>query len=437
MSSQRENYLHKGMNRISGLTQLLSKRPDQFAPGVWPTYYSKAHGMEIWDIDNNQYIDMSISGIGANVLGYCDVDVDAAVIDIIKKGNSSSLNCVEEIELAELLCELHPWANKVRYARTGGEALAVAVRISRAATGRDKVAFCGYHGWHDWYIAANLIDQESLTGHLLPGLSPNGVPKALAGTALPFAYNKIDDLINLFEKNPNEIGTVVMEPIRSIKPEDEFLSKVKNLCRKYGAVLIFDEVSSGFRIANGGAHLSLGVNPDIAVFAKALSNGYPMAAVIGIDSVMAAVGTTFISSTYWTDRVGPVAALATIRKFIKNNVSEYLQNTGLQVQNIWKNAAMLNDLKIDVYGIAPMSYFSFKEDNDRLMITYFIQEMLKHGFLASSRFYASYAHTQNQIDKFEVAVNRVFRSLSSELGRGNLLDKIKGDVSKPGFSRLN
>ena len=149
-------FLQRGKKRISGLTQLLSKRPDQFAPDVWPTYFSKASGTNIWDLNGQLYLDMSISGIGANVLGYCDPEVDDAVLKTVRNGNSSSLNCPEEVELAELLCEIHPWAEKVRYTRTGGEALAVAVRIARAATGRERIAFCGYHGWHDWYLAANL-----------------------------------------------------------------------------------------------------------------------------------------------------------------------------------------------------------------------------------------------------------------------------------------
>jgi glutamate-1-semialdehyde 2,1-aminomutase len=164
---------------IPGMTQLLSKRPDMFAPGVWPGYFSKAKGVEIWDLDGNRYIDMSIAGIGANVLGYADPDVDAAVRSAIDAGVSSSLNCPEEVELAELLCDLHPWADMVRYARTGGESMAIAVRIARAYTGKDKIAFCGYHGWHDWYLAANLGTENALGEHLLPGLSPIGVPKGL------------------------------------------------------------------------------------------------------------------------------------------------------------------------------------------------------------------------------------------------------------------
>jgi glutamate-1-semialdehyde 2,1-aminomutase len=225
--SRNTEYLERGKRRIPGLTQLLSKRPDQFAPGVWPTYFSKAHGTEVWDLDGRKYTDMSISGIGANILGYCDPDVDAAVMQCVRDGNSSSLNAPEDVELAELLCDMHPWADKVRYTRSGGEAMTVAVRIARAATGRDRIAFCGYHGWSDWYLAANLTSDESLTEHLLPGLSPLGVPKGLHGTALPFRYNKIEELKAIFDKYPGEVAAVVMEPLRNEMPEPGFLQEVK------------------------------------------------------------------------------------------------------------------------------------------------------------------------------------------------------------------
>ena len=344
----------KGKQLIPGLTQLLSKRPDQFSPGVWPCYYSKARGVNIWDLDGNCYIDMSISGIGANILGYCDPDVDKAVRDVIDKGNSCSLNCPEEVLLAELLCDIHPWADMVRYGRGGGEVMAIAVRIARANTGRDKIAFCGYHGWHDWYLAANLKSENELEGHLLPGLSPKGVPKGLAGTALPFRYNHLEELKQILDDNPDEIAAIVMEPIRNIQPNKGFLEGVRALADQVGAILIFDEVSSGFRINSGGAHLVLGVTPDIAVFAKAISNGYPMGVVMGNKKVMSSAEDTFISSTYWTDRIGPSAAIATIEKHRREKVGEHLVKIGTAVQEGWKNAAAKARLNIEVEGLLPI-----------------------------------------------------------------------------------
>jgi glutamate-1-semialdehyde 2,1-aminomutase len=437
MTSRNAEYLIRGKARIPGLTLLLSKRPDQFAPGVWPTYFSKAQGTQVWDLDGVEYLDMSISGIGANVLGYCDPEVDAAVIDCVKSGNSSSLNGPEDVELAELLCEIHPWADKVRYTRSGGEAMSVAVRIVRAATGRDRIAFCGYHGWSDWYLAANLSGNESLVGHLLPGLSPLGVPKGLSGTALPFRYNRIDELKAIFDQYPGEVAAVVMEPLRNAMPVQGFLEQVQTLAKAAGAVLVFDEVSSGFRLNTGGAHLILGVEPDVAVFAKAMSNGYPMAAIIGRGAVMDAAESTFISSTYWTDRIGPVAALATIRKHHRDNVAAHLSRIGKAVQDVWSEAATAAGLPINVYGIYPMSYFGFEGSDAQAMMTFYVQEMLKHGFLASNRFYANFAQQSEHVETFGVAVRGVFQNIAALLPKGPMSVHITGGVSRPGFHRMN
>jgi glutamate-1-semialdehyde aminotransferase len=436
--SKNNNFLNRAKIRIPGLTQLLSKRPDQFAPGTWPTYFSKALGTHVWDLDGKKYLDMSISGIGANVLGYCDVDVDQAVIEIIKKGNSSSLNCPEEIELAELLCDMHPWSEKVRFARTGGESMAIAVRIARAVTDKDKIVFCGYHGWHDWYLAANLSSESSLEGHLLPGLSPKGVPKCLEGTSIPFEYNNIEQLRNIFEKNTGEIAAVVMEPMRNIKPIPGFLEEVREVTKKAGAVLVFDEISSGFRLNTGGLHLIHNVMPDIAVFAKALSNGFPMAAIIGKKDIMEACQDTFISSTYWTDRIGPIAALATIRKFDKNNVSSHLIKVGKNIHSIWQEAAATTNLEITVSeGMYPISHFGFENDDNLEKMTFYVQEMLAAGILASNRFYANYCHNDDHIELYRSATEDIFSKIKQLSERDEILNNISGQLMRPGFHRFN
>jgi len=427
----------RGRKHIPGLTQLLSKRPDQFAPGLWPGYFEKAKGVEVWDLDGNHYIDMSISGIGAVILGYCDLDVDKAVQSAIEKGNFCSLNCPEEVELAELLCEIHPWADMVRYGRGGGEVMAIAVRIARAHTGRDTIAFCGYHGWSDWYLAANLKSDQSLNEHLLPGLEPRGVPKGLLGTALPFYYNKLEELEEIIKNTKGELAAIVMEPIRSQNPKSGFLEGVRKLADKIGAVLIFDEVSAGFRMNSGGSHLVLGVEPDIAVLAKGMSNGYPMGAVIGRKSVMNSAQDTFISSTYWTDRIGPTAAIATIRKHRENNVSEHLTNIGKLVQQGWKKAAENSKLKIEVSQAVPaLSHFSFDYSNGQAIKTFFVQAMLDQGFLASTRFYANYAHKQEIVEKYLKAVEETFCLIAELLSKNKLEDSLKGEVAKSGFHRL-
>ena len=307
---------NKAKKMIPGGSQLLSKRAEIFLPGQWPSYFKKAKGISVWDLDGNEYIDMSTMGIGSCILGYADSDVNSAVKKAINEGSMNTLNSPEEVELAELLCKLHSWAKMARFARTGGEAMAIAVRIARTYTRKDKIAFCGYHGWSNWYLAANLADDKNLDKHLISGLKPSGVPIGLKGTAMPFHYNKIEELESIVSKN-KDIGTIVMEPVRYQKPKDNFLEKVREISKKIGAVLIFDEVSSGWRFIIGGVHLKYGVNPDIAVFAKGISNGFPMAAIIGRKKVMQSAQTTFISSTYWTERIGPTAAVATKKKMIR------------------------------------------------------------------------------------------------------------------------
>lgn len=421
---------------IPGMTQLLSKRPDQFSLGVWPGYFSKAKGVEVWDLDGNRYIDMSFGGVGANVLGYADPDVDSAVMDAIKRGTSSSLNCPEEVELAELLCEIHPWAEKVRYARTGGESMAIAVRIARAYTGRDKIAFCGYHGWHDWYLSANVGTENALGEHLMPGLDPAGVPKCLAGTALPFRYNAIDELEAIVARCGNELAAIVMEPIRNDQPLPGFLEAVRKMADDVGVVLVVDEISSGFRMNTGGAHMLLGLYPDIAVFSKALGNGYPIGAIIGKTEVMDAAQSTFISSTYWTERIGPTAALAMIRKHQRLDAGKHLVAIGKAVQEGWITLAKKYNLEIQVGGIPPLSHYSFEGTDGASLKALFVQLMLDRGFLASTSFYSMLAHTDEHVESYLNAVNEAFCEISRAKEAGGIEKLLKGKPASSGFKRL-
>lgn len=422
---------------IPGMTQLLSKRPDMFSAGVWPGYFSRAEGVHVWDLDGNRYIDMSISGVGATILGYADPDVDRAVKDAIAQGTSCSLNCPEEVELAELLCELHPWAQMVRYARSGGEAMAVAVRIARACTGRDAVAFCGYHGWHDWYLAANLGTENALGEHLIEGLSPAGVPKGLTGTAFPFRYNRLDELQEIVAGHGRDLAAIVMEPLRNFEPEPGFIEGVRRLADETGAIFIIDEISAGFRYNTGGAHLVFHTEtPDVAVFSKALGNGYPIAAVIGRADVMEAAQKTFISSTNWTERIGPVAAIATIQKHREVGAGRHLVHLGDRIQSGWKELADRHGLSIQVGGMKPMSHFAFDHPSSREMKAYFIELMLSRGFLASNLFYAMYAHRDEHVEGYLRAADEAFAEVARAVDGGDIMDKITGRPSNVGFARL-
>jgi glutamate-1-semialdehyde 2,1-aminomutase len=435
MGSGQQLYI-KAKSIIPGGTQLLSKRPEMFLPEHWPSYYSRAKGVEVWDLDGNKYIDMSHNGVGTCILGAADPDVDKAVKAAIEAGSMSTLNAPEEVDLAELLCELHPWAEMVRYARCGGEAMAIAVRIARARTRRDRVAFCGYHGWHDWYLAANLTNDRVLDVHLLPGLDPAGVPRGLLGTALPFHYNHIEELKLIVSQHRDELAAIIMEPIRDHEPEPGFLEAVRGISSDIGAILILDEITAGFRLVSGGAHLILDIEPDVAVFAKAMSNGYPMAAIIGKADVMQAAQSTFISSTYWTERIGPAAALATIRKHKKEDVSKHLIRMGELIQSGWSDAAKKTGLILEIGGIPPLSHFLIKDEQTQGAHTLFTQLMLDRGYLASRAFYATYSHREEHVKEYLSAVTDTFSMIAEALNQGKLMQLLKGPVAHTGFGRL-
>ncbi|MDP2669401.1 MAG: aminotransferase class III-fold pyridoxal phosphate-dependent enzyme [bacterium] len=427
---------NKAKKIIPGGNQLLSKRSEMFLPDQWPSYYKKAKGAEIWDLDGNKFIDMTIMGVGSCILGYADDDVNKAVKQVIDKGSMNTLNSTEEVELAELLLKLHPWAGMVRYARTGGESMAVAVRIARAYSGKDKIAFCGYHGWQDWYLASNLSDKKHLDGHLLPGLEPKGVPRGLKGSAIPFNYNRIDELEKIVKKH-KDIGVIIVEPLRHQEPTDNFLKKVKKIANRIGAVLVFDEITIAWRLNAGGAHLLYGVNPDMAVFAKAMSNGYPMAAIIGKKNVMQSAQDTFISSTYWTERVGPAAALATIKKIQKEKAYLHIKKIGRMIWQGWEGLAGKHGLKIKVVGPEALVTFSLKYgEESQALRTLFTQEMLKRGFLATPSVYVSFAHKEKHVKAYLKAVDSVFALLRKAVDQKKIHKFLKGPVAHSDFKRL-
>jgi glutamate-1-semialdehyde 2,1-aminomutase len=419
---------------IPGGTQLLSKRPEMFLPDNWPAYYSKVEGYTITDLDGNQYIDMGINGIGSCILGASDKDINNDVIECINRGSMSTLNHTNEVYLTEKLIELHPWAGMARYTRTSGEACAIAIRIARAYTNKYKIAFCGYHGWHDWYLATN-INSSGLDKHLIGGLSSIGVPPILEGSIYPFNYNKLDELELLFNKQ--DIGIVIMEPMRSTYPENNFLNNVRNLCNKHNSILIFDEVTSGFRITNGGLHKLFNVEPDIVVFGKAISNGYPLGVILGKKNIMQSAQDTFISSTYWTEGIGFTAGLSTINKFVKYNVAEHIKLIGEYFQNKLKNLSIKHNIKLNISGLPCITTFTFNYENPLNIKTLFIQEMLKNGYITTLAFYATYAHNKLIIDKYLDEINNFFCKYKTHMENNTILQFLEGPVVHGGFQRVN
>ena len=425
----------KAKKLIPGGTMLLSKRPEMFLPENWPSYFSKAKGCEVWDLDNNKFIDMTIMGIGTNILGYGNDEVDKAVQKVISNGNMSTLNCPEEVQLAEKLIEINPWADMVRFARSGGEANAIAIRIARAASGKDGVAVCGYHGWHDWYLSANHNRENELADHLLPGLNPIGVPKSLSNTVFPFHYNNYDELEELIKNN--DIGVIKMEAVRNFNPKNNFLKKVRDLATKKNIVLVFDECTSGFRESYGGIFKNFNIEPDIAMFGKTMGNGYAITAVVGKKDIMEAAQKTFISSTFWTERIGSAAALKSLEVMERIKSWEIITSIGNKMRKNWTKLANENNLDINIFGLPAISFYSFSNNNLKYK-TYITQEMMKKGFLASTNFYSCISHKDNLIDLYTEALNDVYKSISQfERGEKNVDDFLEGPVCHDGFYRLN
>ncbi|MEQ9407644.1 MAG: aminotransferase class III-fold pyridoxal phosphate-dependent enzyme [Fuerstiella sp.] len=427
---------------IPGGTQLLSKRPEMFAPEKWPAYYREARGCEVIDIEGRRFIDMSLGGILACILGYSDPDVNAAVIRRVSMGAMSTLQTHDEVQLARLLLQIHPWAANARFTRAGGESMAVAVRIARAFTGRDKVALCGYHGWHDWYLAANLAtpgsddDTDPLNGHLLPGLEPRGVPSNLAGNTLTFHYNRLDELDALIRWHGNDLAAIVMEPTRHTDPAPGFLEGVRERCDQRGIPLIFDEISIGWRLGLGGAHRKYGVDPDIAVFAKALGNGFPIGAIIGNRDTMQAAQSSFISSTFWTEGVGPAAAVACVRKMMEHDVPGHLRQIGELVTEGWQELGRKHQLPVRTPGRPELAVLAFDHPEAAALMTLMTARMLDHGFLAAGACNAMLAHEPRHVTAYLTALDDVFAELKNAVAAGDIVERLGSPVRHAGFTRL-
>jgi len=430
--------LYKRAKRvIPGGNMLLSKRPEMFLPEKWPSYFSESKGCKVWDLDGKEYTDMSIMGIGTNTLGYGHPEVDEAVIKTVQDGNMSTFNCPEEVYLAEKLVELHPWADMVRFARTGGEINSIAIRIARAATGRDKVAICGYHGWHDWYLSTNLNNDKNLDGHLLPGLQPNGVPRGLIGTTLPFNYNDIEQLEQLVKDNKGEIAAIKMEVSRNKGPKDNYLQKVRDLATENNIILIFDECTSGFRETFGGLHKKYDVEPDLAIFAKALGNGYAISACIGRQEFMQAAQQTFISSTFWTERIGPTAALKTLEVMERERSWEAITEIGNSISSQWQSLANKYELDIGTWGLPALSGYTFNLPNALAYKTLITQEMLKKGYLAANSVYVCTEHKQEVVDGYFAELDSIFLIIKECEEGLDVSTLLEGPLCHSGFTRLN
>ena len=437
-SIQRSQALWEEAQRlIPGGCQLLSRRPQLFAFGESPIFAEKSKGAYFWDVDGNRYLDMTMS-VGAVLLGYCDPDVDKAFDRQRRKGTIVSVIPPAEIEAARLLTEVIPCAEMVRFGKSGGEANAVAVRIARAYTGRTKVAFCGYHGWHDWYIAANLDDPGCLDSFLLPGVEARGVPPELRGTAVPFEYNSIDSLNGLFEKHRGQIACVIMEASRIALPQPGFLEKVKELAAQHGALLIFDEVVTGFRLALGGAQQFYGVVPDLATFGKTIANGYPLSAIAGRRDVMDFSKDLFISSTFWDDAATLAAATATVTKMRELDVAGRIRASGCRYRREWEDLARRHNVDARIAGNPASTATIFGSSGaltQRQQATLYIQEMARRGVFSGGGFNLCYAHQEAEIDAVLAAADDALGVLRKALNDGDASKYLAAEEQKPLFQR--
>ena len=442
MNETQKLYKH-AKERIPGGVGLLSKSPEQFAPDRWPGYFSRAKGCEVWDLDGKHYYDFTTNGIGACLLGFADPDVSMAAVRRIADGGMCSQNPAEEVWLADRLCEIHPWADCVRFARTGGETCAVAVRIARATTGRDVVAICGYHGWTDWYLAANLADDHGLDGQLLPGLKPLGVPKGLTNSCITFNFENYEEFDAIIRSYGDRLACVIMEPLRHEVSDGKFLNYVKDRVHSAGGLLIFDEITIGWRMTFGGSHKLLGITPDMATFGKAMANGHPIGAVIGTREAMDGANDSFISSTFWTEAVGPAAALAAIDKMERTKVWEHAAEVGRTVQKDWMAGASEAGLAIECTGVPCLAHFNwpgeYGEEEKRALKTLYTVLMLREGFLGNNALYPTLAHEEKVLALHREVCAGVFAEIGSLLKKGGI-EEIRNAIGSPvcnaGFKRL-
>ena len=426
----------RAIKSLPGGNGLLSKRPDRYAPDIWPSYFSSCSGVKVTDLDGNDYIDMAQMGIGSAILGYAHQELTDTISEVIKEGVNCTLNAPEEVLLAEKLIDLNPFAGGVRFARSGGEAMAMAVRIARAHTGKDKVLFSGYHGWSDWYLATNLTNKDGLNDHLIPGLSTAGVPSGLANTAIPFVYNDIDDFERTIRNNP-DAGVICMEGARYDFPSPDFLDAVSAIAKKHNMIVILDEITSGWRMTDGGVYKINGFNPDIVVYAKAMGGGYAISAVVGSEKVMDSAQDTFMSSTMWTERVGLAAALKTIDIITREKIWNHLIEMGDLIGNGWLKLSKKHNLKISITDFKPLITMKLDYgDRNQVLVTLFIQEMLKRGYLAATSVYLSSAHTKDIINKYLESVDECFFILSKAIENNNENDLLDTKVRSDSFNRI-
>ncbi len=419
-----EDLLEKTLRIIPLGTQTYSKSKTQYPRGVSPYFITKGRGSRVWDVDGNEYIDF-VNSLAAVTLGYNDPSVNRAVRNQLRNGVLFSLPHPLELEVAKIVTEMVPCAEMVRFGKNGSDATSGAVRLARAYTKRDHIVVCGYHGWQDWYIGSTSRNA--------------GVPKCVQELTHSFIYNEIDSLKKLFSVFPDQIAAVMLEPMNKQEPRDGFLSTVKNLAHENGALLIFDEVITGFRFANGGAQEYFGVIPDLATFGKGLANGFPLSAIAGRKEFMQYLEDIFFSFTFGGETLSLAAAKATLEKLQKEPVVNTLKSRGTKVRSGAESLIQAHDLGnvIRISGHPAWSFLNFTdtpEANQWQIKTLFLQEVFSRGILTLGSHNMSYAHTDKDVERLLDVYDETFAILKKAIKSQNINDFLKGEVLTPLFT---
>ncbi|MCV0393567.1 MAG: aminotransferase class III-fold pyridoxal phosphate-dependent enzyme [Nitrosopumilus sp.] len=418
--------LEKAKNLIPSLTQTFSRSPYTFVEGTFPIYAKSAKGSHFFDVDDNEYIDY-LCGLGPIILGHCYPKVDNSITSQLKNGILFSLPHKLEIDVSEQICDIVPSAEMVKFSKTGSGSATGAVRGARAFTKKDKIAYCGSGGvWHDWYAA--IISRNQ------------GVPEFNKDLIYPFDYNDFDGLEYIFEQNKNEIACVFMEPTIFEKPQNNFLEKVKKLTHQNDAVLIYDEIVTGFRFSNGGAQELFGVEPDITVLGKGMANGMPLSAVAGKNEYMKIFDDVFFSTTYAADTLSLAASSATISEFQEKPVVKTIWENGTLLMEGFNKLSSENSLNLSFEGYPVRIKVVGKDNkgNDSILLrSLFIQEMVKKGiFLHPGVEYISFSHTSDDIDSTLQAFADSISVLKKASDENNFESYLEGKPSKPVYSVL-
>ena len=416
-------WLERAEKTIPLGSQTFSKSRIAYPKNVSPLFIKRGEDCQVWDADDNQYTDF-VSGLLSVSLGYCNEAVDNAVIKQIKSGVTFSLPHQLEMQVAEKLVELIPCADMVRFGKNGSDATSAAIRLARAFTQKEHVAVCGYHGWQDWYIGSTTRDL--------------GVPESTKSLTHTFKYNDISSLEQLFSQQENKIAAVILEPMNTHFPQDNFLQKVKDLCKKQGAVLIFDETITGFRFSMGGAQALFGVTPDLATFGKGMANGYPISAVVGRRDIMMLMQDIFFSGTFAGETLSLAATQATLDFMIKNNVVKHLTAMGEKLQAGLEK--IIDDMQaqhwLSLSGHPVWSFLTISEQGGYSAIqlkSLFLQEMSQQGFLIGGAHNLNYAHKVKDIEALLDAYKVVLPVLATTIEQQNFATRFKGELLEPVF----